>query len=350
MTPQLQLIKSNRSNGKPSGLPATGPLRGRIQEFLQIKKRACRPTTLTTYAGVLERYAAFVGDEHWPPTWQGVLDWFDRLEADGVRPATLHSYWLQLRTFLNFLEKIEAITPQANPVRFIHKLEVAPENPDLPPVAFPPEDTDTLLRHLNQVIHSAHREAVRNEAIRNRALLRFAYVTGIREAAIAALPLTALSLPRRCITIPAEFNKSGKIQEVYFDTQVRADLQAWLDIRPRRDDVQNIFVSLRGQVGAAMTGKALYVILQRVCEAAGVPRRKFHALRHSSALDALDVGISIEKVQRQLGHASLATTMKYLRGRDEDRRRAYQEYSLSDSLAKRAAKRRAGLEELDLAG
>jgi hypothetical protein len=28
--------------------------------------------------------------------------------------------------------------------------------------------------------------------------------------------------------------------------------------------------------------------------------------------------------------------MKYLRGRDEDRRRAYQEYSLSDSLAERA--------------
>ncbi len=35
----------------------------------------------------------------------------------------------------------------------------------------------------------------------------------------------------------------------------------------------------------------------------------------------------------------MSTTMKYLRGRDEDRRRAYQECSLSDSLDERAAKR-----------
>ena len=56
---------------------------------------------------------------------------------------------------------------------------------------------------------------------------------------------------------------------------------------------------------------------------AGIEPRKFHALRHSSALDALDAGISVEKVQRELGHASLTTTMKYLRGRDEDRRRGH---------------------------
>lgn len=350
MTPNLRLIKSVGPIKPPARTPATGPLHDHLQEFLQIKRRTCRATTLTTYAGVIERYVAFVGADHWPPTWRGVVDWFDQMEADGLSKSTVHSYWLQVRTFLNFLEKIEAIEPQNNPVRFINKLEVAPPDPDLPPVAFPPEDTDALLRHLNQVIHSATREAERNEAIRNRALLRFAYVTGIREAAIAALPLTALSLRRRCVVIPAEFNKNKKIQEVYFDAQVKADLQAWLDIRPRRDQVSNIFVSLRGRVGDEMTGKSIYAILQRVCDAAGVDRRKFHALRHSSALDALDAGISIEKVQRQLGHASLTTTMKYLRGRDEDRQRAYQEHSLSDSLAERAAKRLAELDDLDLAG
>ena len=340
MNPQIRLVKSTNNTPADPGL-----LQDRVLEFLKFKKRTCRSTTLTTYQRVLKRYTRFVGCDHWPPTWQAVLDWFDRLEADGLAASTIHSYWLQLRTFLNFLEKIEAIEPQANPVLFINKLEAAPENPDLPPVAFPPEDTAAIFGHLNQIIYNGGSEAARREAIRNLALLRFAYVTGIREAAIAALPLTALSLRRRCVIIPAEFNKSKKIQEVYFDTQVKADLRAWLDIRPQRDNVQNIFVSLRGRVGDAMTPKAIYCILQRVCDAAGVERRKFHALRHSSALDALDTGISIEKVQRQLGHASLTTTMKYLRGRDEDRRRAYQEYSLSDSLAERAAKRLTELEE-----
>jgi integrase len=82
-------------------------------------------------------------------------------------------------------------------------------------------------------------------------------------------------------------------------------------------------------------------MLQRVCEGAGIDRRRFHALRHSSALDALDAGISVDKVQRQLGHANLQTTLNYLRGRDEDRARAYRECSLSKSLAERAAIRQA---------
>jgi len=283
---------------------------------------------------VLERYVAFVGEAHWPPTYQGVLAWFDDLEQRGVSPTTVHSYWLQLRTFLNYLEKVEALPPQANPVRFIYRLEVVPENPDLPPVAFPSEDLDALFRHLAPLAEAGNRIA-----IRDLALLRLAYVTGVRETGLAELRLAQLDLAVQGVTIPAIHNKSKKEQRSFFDDQVAADLRAWLAIRPRRDGVDNVFISLRGQVGAAMTPKNLYLILQRLCEAAGVDRRKFHALRHSSALDALDEGISIDKVQRQLGHASLTTTMKYLRGRDEDRVRAYQERSLSKGLARRAAAR-----------
>ncbi len=74
-------------------------------------------------------------------------------------------------------------------------------------------------------------------------------------------------------------------------------MQAWLDIRPQRDDVGNIFVSLREQVGAAMTPKGIYAMLQRVCDAVKVKRRKFHALRHSSVLDALVFrGVSLPTV------------------------------------------------------
>ena len=335
--PQLRLIKSSRRNK-----PEAGNLRHQVQEFLQIKKRTCRPTTIRTYGSVLGQYASFVGDTHWPPTYQGILNWFDHLDAAQVTETTVYSYWVHLRTFLNFLEKLEVLLPQHNPVRIIYKLEVAPDDPDLPPVSFPPEDTNALLSHLTELAQNDDREATRNLA-----LIRLAYVTGVRETAIATLPLTNLNLRRRCVIIPAEYNKNKKDQEVYFDNQVKTDLQAWLAIRPQRDDVVNVFVSLRGQVGAAITPKGIYAMLQRVCGAAGIERRKFHALRHSSALDALDAGISIEKVQKQLGHASLTTTMKYLRGRDEDRRRAYQEYSLSDSLAERAAKR---LVDLDLAG
>jgi site-specific recombinase XerD len=330
--PQLTLIKSQSSS-----LPPRRPdhsLPDAIQDFLDTKRSKCRPTTLITYASVLNRYTAFVGDDHWPPTYRGILAWFNDLHRRQVTQTTIFSYWLQLRTFFNFLEKAEVLTARENPVRFIYKLEVIPEDPDLPPMAFPPEDLDELFRYLEPSAQSGDREA-----IRNLALLRLAYLTGVRQTGLATLALPQLDMAGRSVTVLAIHNKNKKNQPVYFDDRVAAAVQAWLDIRPRREGVDQVFVSLRGKVGKAMGFKALYAILQRVCQAAGVEQRKFHALRHSSALDALAAGIDLEKIQKQLGHASLHTTMKYLRGRDEDRARAYREQSLSESLARRAAAR-----------
>ena len=86
-----------------------------------------------------------------------------------------------------------------------------------------------------------------------------------------------------------------------------------------------------------MKPQALYAILQRQSDAAKIRRRKFHALRHTGALDALEEGIDVVKVQAQLGHASIETTMLYMRGRVEDRARAYRDHSLSSGLARRVA-------------
>jgi len=254
------------------------------------------------------------------------------LENHNVSEVTLHSYWIQLRTFLNFLEKIEALDYNDNPVHSIYKLEIAPNNPDLDPVAFPPEDLNTIFGYLDGLVKTNNQEA-----IRIRAIIRFLYVTGIRETGVSDLRLSQLDIDNRCVNLPAKNNKSKKRHCPYFDDQVAADLKDWLVVRPQRDDVDNVFVSLRGCIGLPISSRGIYAMLQRVCEDAGIDRRRFHALRHSSALDALDAGISVDKVQKQLGHANLQTTLNYLRGRDEDRARAYRECSLSKNLAKRAA-------------
>ncbi|MCB0194559.1 MAG: tyrosine-type recombinase/integrase [Anaerolineae bacterium] len=329
MKAQLRLIKNVLLSHREAGL-----LRHWIQKFIKIKKRQCRGTTIKTYSSVLNGYADFVGDDHWPPSWEKIADWFDYLENQKVSETTIHSYWIQLRTFLNFLEKIEALEHKDNPTHSIYKLGIAPSKPDLDPVAFPPEDLNTIFEYLESLAKTNNREA-----IRNRALIRFSYVTGIREAGVSDLRLSHLDIDNRCVHLPARTNKSKRRHRPYFDDQVASDLEAWLVVRPQRDEVDNVFVSLRGCVGAPISPKGIYSMLQRVCKAAGINRRKFHALRHSSALDALESGISVDKVQKQLGHANLQTTMNYLRGRDEDRARAYQERSLSENLARLAATR-----------
>ncbi len=235
---------------------------------------------------------------------------------------------------LNYLEKVHAIPFSQNPARQILELGAAPEKPDLLPVAFPPEDLDQLFRYLENAAQSGDREATRDLA-----LLRFAYVTACRRGEIARLTLDCLDLEGHTAVILAETSKSKRLRTVCFDDDVCGTMRNWLAVRPSVKGVREVMVSLGGRLGYGqpMKPQALYAILQRQSDAAKISRRKFHALRHTGALDALEEGIDVVKVQAQLGHASIETTMLYMRGRVEDRARAYRDHSLSSGLARRVA-------------
>lgn len=59
--------------------------------------------------------------------------------------------------------------------------------------------------------------------------------------------------------------------------------------------------------------------MPRLCELAGVPRARFHDLRHSCATNLREKGVPETVIQRAiLGHASMSTTMRYLDDRSDE--------------------------------
>jgi integrase len=50
-------------------------------------------------------------------------------------------------------------------------------------------------------------------------------------------------------------------------------------------------------------------LFPRLCEGAGVPRIRFHDMRHTHATRLLEAGVPLKAVQERLGHASGATTI-----------------------------------------
>ena len=54
----------------------------------------------------------------------------------------------------------------------------------------------------------------------------------------------------------------------------------------------------------------------------GLPHRKFHALRHTSATMQLILGTDIKTVGERLGHSQMKTTNRYVNAVEETNRKA----------------------------
>jgi site-specific recombinase XerD len=71
-----------------------------------------------------------------------------------------------------------------------------------------------------------------------------------------------------------------------------------------------LFCSLQGR---PLATSYLRKLLPALAEAAGIERRVHpHCLRHTRAAELAEAGVPVHVIQRALGHASLATTDRYL--------------------------------------
>ena len=63
-----------------------------------------------------------------------------------------------------------------------------------------------------------------------------------------------------------------------------------------------------------MKGSYVRTLLPRLADKAGIEKRVHpHGLRHTHAFELMMEGVPVPIIQQQLGHASLATTDRYLR-------------------------------------
>ena len=76
------------------------------------------------------------------------------------------------------------------------------------------------------------------------------------------------------------------------------------------------------RTGALITASQLHQSFVRMLEEAGVEPRKFHAIRHTFATQALQRGVDIKELQLLMGHSDLHTTYGYVSVDLEAKKRA----------------------------
>ncbi len=147
-------------------------------------------------------------------------------------------------------------------------------------------------------------------AWRDRALLEFAYASGVRVSELVGLQIRNLSLDEGVALV---FGKGSKERMVPLGRSAVGALSLYLrEVRPRIEKGKGegrVFLNARGR---PLTRMGVWKILRGHVEAAGIRKPVSpHTLRHSFATHLLEGGADLVAVQEMLGHADISTTQVY---------------------------------------
>lgn len=149
-------------------------------------------------------------------------------------------------------------------------------------------------------------------ALRNRVLLTVLYGGGLRISEVCGLRWRDLA-PRDEAGQATVYGKGGKTRMVLLSAATWKGLQSLREEAPVDEPV------FRSRKGGALDPSAVHRIVKAAAARAGLSTEvSAHWLRHAHASHALDRGAPIHLVQATLGHASVATTGRYLHARPSE--------------------------------
>jgi site-specific recombinase XerD len=146
--------------------------------------------------------------------------------------------------------------------------------------------------------------------IRNRALIAVLYRGGLRLG--EALALMPKDLDPAQGTITVLHGKGDRRRTVGLDPEAIALILRWADRRKHLgiDGRRRLFCTLDGR---PLKPSYVRTLLPRLAAKVGMERRVHpHGLRHTLAFELMMEGVPVPIIQRMLGHATLATTQRYL--------------------------------------
>ena len=146
--------------------------------------------------------------------------------------------------------------------------------------------------------------------IRNKALVVLLWRCGLRIA--EALALQPKDVDFQAGTIRVLHGKGDKARTVGIDAQALAILDRWLDRRTKLgcNGKEPLFCTLQGK---PVQSRYVRQLMQRLGKKAGIDKRVHaHGLRHTHASELRQEGVDIGIISKQLGHANIATTARYL--------------------------------------
>lgn len=226
--------------------------------------------------------------------------------SDGVRPATVNREVALLRHMLTVARKFDYI--KENPLLGIGDL---PENNDDRWRPLAKEEFLTLLKHINP---------------HYRDVVEFAVASGMRIGNILGLTERDVDFDLGVIRIPGRKYKSGKPKIFPLSSWTEEILKRRLDRMKDGRFFPHSYAELRRAFKKALKEAELDESI------------RIHDLRHTFASWLAEEGESLKTIQELLGHAQIATTLRYAHLQLEVLRRAAEKITPVSREARKAGK------------
>ncbi len=265
-------------------------------EFLQ-KDKKLSDNTLQSYSRDINQYHNYLSENkmnYAKITNDDIKKYLIELQNKGKKTSTISRNLATIRSFYQYLIRVNKI--KEDPTENIQSPKIEKRVPSV----LSTEEVELLLEQPKDIDL---------KGTRDKAMLEFAYATGMKVTEIIDLDIDDVDLDNSIVTC----HSGKKERTIPLGTLAEKALKEYIDqARPiliKSDKNRSLFVNMNG---SRLTRQGFWKIVKYYKEKAHINKDITpHVLRHSFAAHLLQNGADLKSIQAMLGHADISSTQVY---------------------------------------
>ena len=276
--------------------------------FLENDKKVSS-NTLQSYKRDLKQFEKYIqekGEDYSKITDEGIKTYIKYMQEIGKKPSTITRGLASIRSFYQYEVKEQKI--EKDPTEGIQSPKIEKRVP-------------SVLTSNEVALLLEQPKNVDLKGTRDKAMLEFAYATGMRVTEIISLNIEDVDLERGYATC-----RNGKKERTVplgnISLKALKDyVQNARDVMIKDKNEKALFVNVNGQ---RLTRQGFWKIIKYYKEQAHIEKDITpHVLRHSFATHLLQNGADLKSIQTMLGHSDILSTQIYMQFQDETLKNVY---------------------------
>ena len=276
--------------------------------FLENDKKVSL-NTLQSYKRDLKQFEKYIednGENYVEITDDGIREYIEHMQEIGKKPSTISRGLASIRSFYQYEAKNKVV--EKDPTEGIQSPKIEKRVP-------------SVLTSSEVALLLDQPKDIDLKGTRDKAMLEFAYATGMRVTEIISLNVEDVNLETGYATC-----KNGKKERTVpmGNMSLKALKEYVVDARPtmiRDENEKALFVNVNGQ---RLTRQGFWKIIKYYKDQAHIDKDITpHVLRHSFATHLLQNGADLKSIQTMLGHSDISSTQVYMQFQDDSIRNIY---------------------------